>query len=83
MKPLRSSLILGMLIALMTAPQTSHAQTGGFCAGYQGGFSAGACYQKFGCIQPIPPICPIPGIGEDSYQDGYNRGFLAGLARRN
>ena len=53
-----------------------------FCAGYQDGYRAGYCYNKFGCIEPIPPICPIPNIGESSYSDGYNRGFLVGLYAR-
>jgi hypothetical protein len=51
-----------------------------FCDGWEDGYVAGYCYRQiYGCIQPIVPICPIPRIGEDSYQDGYNGGFLAGL----
>ncbi len=53
-----------------------------FCYGFQAGYKAGYCYQQFGCIAPIPPICPIPGIGESTFQDGYNRGFLAGRSAR-
>lgn len=47
--------------------------------GYQFGFKEGYCYQT-DCIAPIPPICPLPNINEsnDSYKDGYLRGFLDG-----
>jgi hypothetical protein len=56
-----------------------------FCEGWEDGYKVGYCYrQTYGCIQPIPPICPIPRTGEDNYQGGYNRGLLAGLnAQRN
>lgn len=49
--------------------------------GFQNGYQEGYCYNDFGCIAPIPPITPIPLIGEsnDNYQDGYNRGFKRGL----
>ena len=49
--------------------------------GFKNGYKEGYCYNEFGCIAPIPPITPIPLIGErnDSYQDGYNRGFKKGL----
>jgi tetratricopeptide (TPR) repeat protein len=51
--------------------------------GFQVGYSKGYCQdQGVGCLSPIPPIAPIPTIGEnlDSYQDGYNRGFQMGLS---
>ena len=49
--------------------------------GFQNGYKEGYCYNDFGCISPIPPITPIPLIGEsnDNYQDGYNRSFKRGL----
>lgn len=53
-----------------------------FCEGWHDGYVAGYCYQKFACIPPIVPICPIPRIGEYTYIHGYNRGFLAGLGIR-
>jgi hypothetical protein len=34
--------------------------------GYAAGYKAGYCYGNFICIPPIPPIAPIPGIGQDS-----------------
>ncbi len=61
---------------------TSIAFANAFCDGWENGYKAGYCYRKFACIEPIVPICPIPRIGENSYQDGYNRGFLSGLNAR-
>ncbi|AGC77132.1 hypothetical protein LX97_01872 [Nonlabens dokdonensis] len=51
-----------------------------FSNGYQTGYKKGHCYQIYGCIAPIPPISPLPTINEssNSYEDGYQRGFLDG-----
>lgn len=68
--------LLGLWAVLVSA---APAGVSGFCEGYKAGYKAGHCYREFACIAPIPPICPIPEIGENTYQDGYNRGFLAGL----
>ncbi len=49
--------------------------------GFSDGYKVGYCYgQGYNCITPIPPIAPLPRIGEssDSYFDGYNRGLLKG-----
>lgn len=53
----------------------------GFCNGFQEGYKAGVCHNKSSCLPPLPPLCPLPGLGESSFQDGYNKGFLAGLAK--
>jgi hypothetical protein len=53
--------------------------------GFNSGYKNGYCYgQGVGCIPPIPPICPIPLIGEsnDNYRQGYNRGFSMGQNAR-
>lgn len=63
------------LLALATS---AFAFGNAFCDGYKAGYQSGYCYGEYSCIKPIPPICPIPRIGEKSYQDGYNRGFLVG-----
>ena len=57
----------------------------GFCEGYDDGYVEGWCYQVQNCLEPIPPICPLPVLEEDinSYRDGYNRGFKEGLEDRN
>lgn len=57
-----------------------------FDRGYEKGFAEGFCYDKgVGCIAPIPPVAPIPGIYEsiDSYKDGYLRGLQHGQAEPN
>lgn len=53
-----------------------------FCAGYRDGYKAGYCYGKWSCLAPLTPMCPMAYIGENSYMDGYNRGFLVGLNKR-
>ncbi|MFH1771358.1 MAG: hypothetical protein ABH872_00905 [Candidatus Omnitrophota bacterium] len=73
--------ILFFTILILMNPPLVEADNG-FCTGYQDGYAAGWCYQDNFCIEPIPPICPIPKIGENGYQDGYNRGFLDGLRAR-
>lgn len=32
-------------------------------------------------MEPIPLLCPLPRLGEDNYQGGYNRGFIAGMSK--
>jgi len=53
-----------------------------FCDGWEDGYKAGYCYRQYACLEPLVPLCPLPRLGEDTYQDGYNRGFLAGLNAR-
>ncbi|MFK7749634.1 MAG: hypothetical protein AB8B65_14655 [Kordia sp.] len=53
-----------------------------FCDGWEEGYKAGFSYHNIQNrrIEPIftTPICPIPKIGFENYQVGYNRGLLAG-----
>jgi len=72
--------IIFLLAVLFIAPTPSSADS--FCAGWHDGFIAGYCYQNDFCLEPLVPLCPLPNINEDSYQDGYGRGFLAGLSAR-
>jgi hypothetical protein len=71
--------ITTMIFILLTV--VAFGQFNDYDRGFQNGYKEGYCYNDFGCIAPIPPITPIPQIGEsnDSYQDGYNRGFKRGL----
>ncbi|MGC4035707.1 MAG: hypothetical protein QM764_07070 [Chitinophagaceae bacterium] len=53
-----------------------------FDTGFEKGFTEGFCYnQKLNCVPPITPIVPLVRVGEseNSYQDGFNRGFQIGL----
>jgi len=71
--------LLLLLLPLMLISSTNYQSA--FCDGFEDGFKQGYCYKsnQFSCIPPITPLCPLPRIGEDSYNDGYNRGFLIGL----
>lgn len=53
-----------------------------FNDGYSNGYKEGYCFGKsVGCIAPVTPIAPIPPIGKNTYQDGYNIGFTDGKAK--
>lgn len=62
--------------AFLALSSTAYASS--FCDGYKEGYKAGKCYPKKNCLPPMPPMCPMAGMGETSYQDGYNRGFSEG-----
>ena len=59
-----------------------------FNIGFKEGFKNGYCYSNnqsgYYCNPPLPPLAPLPQISEssNSYQDGYNRGFLYGQSQR-
>ena len=56
-----------------------------FDRGFANGYKKGFCHdQGISCIEPLPPIAPIPNVNESSssYTDGYNRGFELGLEAR-
>lgn len=75
---MKTRILISLLLLLFsTIVQGQNNYDRGFKAGYKEGY----CYNDFGCISPIPPITPIPLIGEraDNYKDGYNRGFKRGL----
>lgn len=60
----------------------SIASASAFCDGWEDGYKARYCYRQYACLPPLVPLCPLPRLGEETYQDGYNRGFLAGLNAR-
>jgi len=53
----------------------------GYSAGYLKGFCYKANYNGKTCIEPIPPLAPLPKLNEnnDNYTDGYNRGYVEGI----
>ena len=57
-----------------------------FEKGWAAGYVAGWCYkdtsQGWDCFEPFVPFAPFPNFGEETFQDGYNRGFLAGHKAR-
>jgi len=48
--------------------------------GFNSGYKEGYCYNKFGCVSPVPPVVTM-NIGDsfDTFKDGYNSGFKRGL----
>ena len=70
-------LIISLLFLTMIV-KAQNQYINGFTSGYRKGYCYGI---GVGCIATNPPILPVPSIGEnpESYQDGYNKGFLAGL----
>jgi hypothetical protein len=80
MKTKVSSLLIIFFYFLVS--QKLIAQTSEFSRGFQEGFKKGYCYNKnFMCNPPLAPMTPLPRLNEsdNSYTDGYNRGFQVGL----
>lgn len=57
-----------------------------FNKGFKTGFQEGYCYNQktIDCLTPLAPLPPLPRLNEknNSYTDGYNRGFQTGLDLR-
>lgn len=54
-----------------------------YCDCFPSGWEDGYCYDDYGCIAPIAPICPIPSINEENTcKGGYSRGFVMGRKKR-
>jgi len=71
-----------VIISLLFFLLSFGALASGFCEGFKEGYKAGYCHNDSFCLPPLPPLCPLPGLGETSFQDGYNRGFLSGLSNK-
>ncbi len=69
-----------LIAALLVTLTPFAARADAYCSGYQAGYKAGYCHREQFCLPPLPPLCPLPELGERSYQDAYNRGFLEGLS---
>jgi hypothetical protein len=55
------------------------AMAGTFCDGWDEGYTAGYCYKRTNCSEPLVPVCSAPSEGKNTYKDGYDLGFPAGL----
>ena len=55
---------------------------GDYCDGWKDGYEQGYCYGRNNCLKPLVPLCPIAKVGQTTYRDGYNRGFLKGKKAR-
>lgn len=71
----RRALLAGALALVASAAAAQSA----FCAGWAAGWEA--AYRNRNMIPAVAPVCPIPPIGGDSFEVGYERGMLAALAR--
>lgn len=69
--------LLIVLIFLLSLQPTQEPEE--FCRGWEVGYVRGYCYEVQDCVVPVVPICDYPEIFENTFEDGYNRGFLAGL----
>lgn len=74
-----------LLLSITTILLMSFSSQSPFCEGFEDGYEYGYCYDlkteqpdPF-CIEPIPPLCPLPGLNENTYEGGYARGFLRGI----
>lgn len=66
-----------LLLLTILSTLTIQSQTN-YCNGWENGFKEGYCYSDYGCVAPVAPVCPVARVGENSYMDGYNRGFVIG-----
>jgi hypothetical protein len=79
-------LLLFLLIATIAISNTNYnfntitfvETNSDYCQGWKAGYKAGYCYEKVYCLEPLTPLCPLPQIGRNSYEDGYNDGFVKG-----
>jgi tetratricopeptide (TPR) repeat protein len=69
-----TSLLIFLSITLLLNSQTN------YDTGFRDGYKAGYLYNNKWAVIPPIPTTPIPQINEssNSYQDGYNRGFVIG-----
>tara|TARA_R100000781_G_scaffold115008_1_gene88421 strand:- start:4301 stop:4534 length:234 start_codon:yes stop_codon:yes gene_type:complete len=50
-----------------------------YCDGFEEGFCEGVKFvEGDNAVCPPTPVCPIPEADENTYRDGYNRGFARG-----
>ena len=74
------ALVLGVPTSFPILPVTEcRADMQDYQAGFKVGWAEGWKYVKGEhSYPPYPPYPPYPKYGKDTYQDGYNDGFMAG-----
>lgn len=76
---MKNLLIIILIFMLFSSDECAHTT---YCDGWEDGYKQGWCYEDNACIEPVVPVCPIPKVGQNTYQDGYNRAFIKGRAAR-
>ena len=74
-------LIKGVIFALLfitLSLNISFDRSYDYCDGWEEGYIEGYCYLIINCVEPVVPVCPVPLVGQERQQDGFNRGFEAG-----
>lgn len=55
---------------------------GNYCDGFRKGFISGWCMNDINCITPIVPVCGIPRVNFNTYEGGFEDGFILGKKER-
>lgn len=57
---------------------------GEFCKGFSDGHCEGWRDVKGQLVVcPVPPVCPVPEVNQNTYKGGYNLGFKRGIRDAN
>lgn len=68
-----------LAVALLGAPMAAQASAADFCAGFEAGWRN--AFETRGKLVQLTPLCPLPPIGRDNYQSGYEAGLLRALSQ--
>ncbi len=79
---MKNFITITLYISIFFSVHANAQESKNYCDGWEEGYEAGYTYSNSiqGKMKPIfiTPICPIAGIGYDTYQDGYNIGVHQG-----
>jgi hypothetical protein len=79
MKKSTTTLLLAIALVIMAYAGRKELM---YCDGWRKGYEDGWCFRDVNCMKPVTPVCPIPEINLNTYQDAYNRGFVKGKKDR-
>lgn len=71
-----SAIAIALLLAL--SPATALAASA-YCEGFAAGWKA--AFETRGKLVQLTPLCPLPPLGRDNYQSGYEAGLLRALSQ--